>query len=251
MTRPLALLAAALLLLAASAPAALATADKVAVCHYDTDTGTWVLIQVSDNGSAVDKHLAHGDAYPGDPVPNMPGYHFDGACVPVADSPLVFAVAWTNVDGIPGYDPSDGDVLIAEIVDTDGSGTLSAGDSVVMGQYPTSFSAPYNFGNWGVTSHTITSIGLADPTDVSVSSSLYDGYDFMNDPLTQQAELYGESTQYSIAQLQDSFTSALPDAITLYTGSPSAPQADFFALRYNDSNDPFIDVAITLSGARY
>ena len=41
----------------------------------------WKLINVSVN--AVNKHVSHGDAQPGDPVPGMPDFIFDDNCVPV------------------------------------------------------------------------------------------------------------------------------------------------------------------------
>jgi hypothetical protein len=52
---------------------------KVKVCHRKAD-GSFKLINIG--APALDAHLAHGDAAPGDPVPGMAGYVFDDACVP-------------------------------------------------------------------------------------------------------------------------------------------------------------------------
>jgi hypothetical protein len=54
---------------------------KVEVCHRRED-GSFDLIVIGEPG--FDAHVAHGDAVPGDPVPDMSGYVFDDACVPVA-----------------------------------------------------------------------------------------------------------------------------------------------------------------------
>ena len=90
-----------------------------------------------------------------------------------------------------------------------------------------------------------------DPTYVGLSSSLTDTYVFYSDPVTQLDEGYAESGQYSIAQIQDSFGGGM-DVIGLYTGSPSAPQTDLSAINWTSgSNDPFVDVAITLGGATF
>lgn len=54
---------------------------KVDVCHLtSSETNTYVLINISEN--AFQTHLDHGDASPHEYVPGMPGYAFDGECVP-------------------------------------------------------------------------------------------------------------------------------------------------------------------------
>jgi hypothetical protein len=93
------------------------------------------------------------------------GSRFDnqGACVNYvakggtlgARGPLI--IAYTNLDGVPGFGP--GDQLIAKWVDANGSGDPDAGDRVEMGKYPTTFTpnGPGDFANFGVTSHAIGS----------------------------------------------------------------------------------------------
>ena len=49
--------------------------------------------------------------------------------------PKVFAIAYSNIDGLPGFDAS-GDELIARLVDTNRNNTLDAGDTVEMGTFP-------------------------------------------------------------------------------------------------------------------
>ena len=82
----------AMLLLAMAIPAFAAPAAKEDVCHNtSSDTNEWVLISISD--AAWDAHYAHGDAHPGDavPDPDMPGYSFDDSCNPV---PVVCSHFW-------------------------------------------------------------------------------------------------------------------------------------------------------------
>lgn len=59
--------------------AASAKQAKADVCH-DGDAG-WELINIAE--PAVDAHLAHGDALPGDLVPDMAGFEFGDDCRPV------------------------------------------------------------------------------------------------------------------------------------------------------------------------
>jgi len=49
----------------------------------------------------------------------------------------LLAVAYTNFDGVAGYDPMAGDQLIIGLRDTNGDGTVSVGDQLEFGLYPT------------------------------------------------------------------------------------------------------------------
>ncbi len=103
-------------------PAMAVRAPKVDVCHR-TGNGSYHLISVSRN--ALPAHLRHGDAQPGDEVPNRDGFVFDEDCLIVEEpevellrvqSPLmVFGplgwggwscpAGYTVVDG--GYEPEN------------------------------------------------------------------------------------------------------------------------------------------------
>ncbi len=116
--RYLAALSAAMLLMAVMASVAVAKTTKVDICHYHSVTDSYALIMVSDNGKAVAAHLAHGDAFPGDPVPTMAGYVFDAACAPVlADTDG----ADTDGDGVP--DTSDNCPTVANADQSDRYGS--------------------------------------------------------------------------------------------------------------------------------
>ncbi len=61
----------------ATSSASNAQDSRVDVCHGHGN-GSYDLISV--NGNALSAHLGHGDAQPGDPVPDVPGMRFDEAC---------------------------------------------------------------------------------------------------------------------------------------------------------------------------
>ncbi len=68
----------------------------------------------------------------------MPGYRFDAGCLAELVAARRFAVAFTNVDLIAGYDPAT-DRLIAEFVDTNRNGIPDAGDTVTTNAFPLDF----------------------------------------------------------------------------------------------------------------
>jgi len=74
-------------------------------------------------------------------------------CNPL-EVPLL-AVAYTEVDGQPGF--TAGDVLIAQLEDVDMDGEPSVGDIVRTNQYPLDVNAA-TFGSFGVTEHVITGL---------------------------------------------------------------------------------------------
>lgn len=102
--------------------------EKVDVCHI-TGNGSFQLINVSEN--AVRAHVDHGDGLIGDPVPGMAGYAFGEDCVPVRTA-LVTAYS-TNAAGTTR--------VVSELLDTNGDGKPSAGDTAMMYSYPTNFDA--------------------------------------------------------------------------------------------------------------
>lgn len=100
---------------------------KVNICHFDDDTQAFELISVS--GNAIQKHIDnHGDSFPGTEG-------LDENCVEVIP-PAVIARAYIDKNRDGEYKPED-DVEIAELLDTDGNPGLTVGDTIVLGQYPT------------------------------------------------------------------------------------------------------------------
>ena len=77
-------------LLMAPTVAGAAPADKVEICHFnadsDPDAPVWELLDVKNN-KAREKHEAHGDGFPGGPVPGDDSFVFGADCelLPVVD----------------------------------------------------------------------------------------------------------------------------------------------------------------------
>lgn len=96
---------------AGPAPAS-AAADKIDICHYDKTLDGWSLSSVGTNGKALERHLAHGDGYPDEAVPDLPGYHFDENCVVMADAPVgsdlsipyAYQAEYTYPSGLPPFE---------------------------------------------------------------------------------------------------------------------------------------------------
>ena len=55
------------------------------------------------------------------------------------EAPATLAVAYSNLDGINGYDSAGSDVPIAKLVDTNDDGVVSVGDTIETDQYPPDF----------------------------------------------------------------------------------------------------------------
>jgi hypothetical protein len=95
---------------------AVATAgqDRVELCHLTGD-GTYVPIEVAD--PAYETHMGHGDGQPGQAVPGMPGYVFDGDCVPAVAEPVaVDDEVTTPVDTPVTIDVLGNDTYVGSVV---------------------------------------------------------------------------------------------------------------------------------------
>ena len=226
--------------LAVVSGAAVVTAgqEKVEVCHVN-GAGSYLLIEIAD--PAFDAHVAHGDARPGDPVPDMPGYVFDAYCIP---RQAMFAVAYTDVDGVDGFDPVAGDVLIAKVVDANGTGCLDGGDEVVMGQYPVGdFDTP-RFETFQVSKHPVGSYA-GGPNHVVIRSGKY--LEFVFSVFREGGEQYYEHDSYvsgTTSRWVD-HPAAGSDVIQTTELSPSGPQTHpILSRKANYDDDPFIEVRI-------
>ena len=149
-----------------------AKVPKEDICHFDADTGLFTKISVS--GNAKQKHLNnHGDALPGGT--NIAGtIDVDENCIEV-NPPDVIARAYIDKNREPGYQ-GDKDIVIAELLDSDGTPGLTVGDTIVLGQYPLTFdpcptidAACTEIGNYGPV---ITPITVAQITPTPISDSV-------------------------------------------------------------------------------
>lgn len=186
------------------------------------------------------EHLLTAD---GDPFAN------EEECVAYAaqggefgDPAAVYARAWSTT-------PKGEEVLIAQIVDTNGNGDLDEGDTVQTNQYPLDHDAT-DFGSFGVTSHEITDIDRADvDAGIVFVSAGPDDFAFESGAFVQQ---YYERIAFSaISRIADGVHShGNRDEVTLNIGgvSPSEPEhtGDQFPSLDSPDDDGFIDVEITL-----
>ncbi len=233
-------------LVAIPAGAAVAKPEKVAVCHVN-DLGEWQLRSIPAVGGAVEAHLRHGDALPAETVPGMNGSTFDDSCTPVQDEfgETVFAVAYTDVnpsDG--GYDP-DVDVLIAKLIDGPGAaldGSPGIGDLIVTNRYPLGLTAPFAYGDFNVTTHTVTGISFVGAEFISV---VVGGANFkwLN---RSDSEAYNEDFNGDAGVGATSIVDASSDLIIAQPPGPSQAQTLVNGFLVRAGDDAFIDVEFNL-----
>ncbi len=107
--------------------------SKMEICHYDEDKGIFELIFV--NGNAIRAHLDnHGDIFPGGTDGTIT---LDGDCNEVVLH-RTLARAYIDRDRSGSFNAAQ-DVVIAELIDTNDDNMASAGDTVVLNEYPLDF----------------------------------------------------------------------------------------------------------------
>jgi len=160
----------------------------------------------------------------------------------------VFAVAFTDVNSNNSFEPAT-DVLIAELVDTNGSNAIDADDTVVMGRYPLDFAASA-LGTFGMTSHVVTGLeGLsAEGVLVDVGD---DAFGWFHGSDTHAAEAYVErsSSDWTLQifdTLHASNCNDVGDALLVGAGSPSQPSLAVETYGCNASDQGFINVTLNL-----
>jgi hypothetical protein len=165
----------------------------------------------------------------------------------VVAGPRVFALAFSNVDGFPGFDPAN-DVLIAKLVDTTGDGLLDLGDTVVTERYPLDF-APTRFGpfgTFGLTSHEVANVSTTSSTSAVVTDGAGRQYSFGSSDTSQKYQEATSGTPRLETSIFDSFGSL--DTIHAQSSAPSHPDTlvdpRIFGTDLGDS--PFIDVVMDM-----
>ncbi len=152
----------------------------------------------------------------------------------------VLAVAYTNVDGIDGYDET-ADVLIAQLIDTNTDDVPSAGDTVVTNRYPLDFAAA-TFGTFQVTTHTVASVSSNSSNYLNVLDAAGSQFIWASDPVEQYAEQVGFG--FGTVNVHDG-PATYADLIWATLAAPSAPDtALLIETPDTTGDDPFVDVDI-------
>ena len=166
--------------------------------------------------------------------------------------PRVFARAWTDVVFDQTYDPTD-DVLISELVDTNRDGVVSVGDTITTNQFPLGFDhATAGFGDFRVTSHTVTGLSNVQDEDiqVSVGSSVFDwtalsGWEDYGEGSTRLFDNGGLAVDCDRMTIDPSSPSQ-PDVAAASTVETRCPGGEEDPIVIN-GDDSFLEVTIDLS----
>ena len=155
-----------------------------------------------------------------------------------------FVAAFRNVDGVPGYDPFN-DVLFSELVDTNGTLDIDAGDTVRIYAHPTDFVGGVTT-TIGAPNHTVDFVNSVDASQMSVRAG--SNTFFWLDGAS--SDDYGERTDLSQNEVtyRDRFVN-WPNSfefIILNPGAPSAPDVTVEAVKNKDDDETWLDVEVTL-----
>ncbi len=168
-------------------------------------------------------------------------------CTPTPDE-TIFAVAYTNVDGVAGYDEAT-DVLIAKLVDTNNDGVVSVGDTVITDQYPLDSNAS-SFGTFQNTSHAVTSImnASSDRVHLEIGPDTAVEWDVAPE-YAEWNELDTTGQVYRWTGVVDGHFAGVGNGIQAYPllPTPSAPDTyvDFSDLGA-DNDESFLEIDISI-----
>ncbi|MFV0316857.1 MAG: hypothetical protein ACK5O2_07830 [Microthrixaceae bacterium] len=173
--------------------------------------------------------------------------------------PATIAVAYSNLDGEPGFDEG-ADRYIAKLVDTDLDRQVSVGDTITFGAYPLDFGAT-SFGELSGGDITVTKVVFRYSGWITVEAAGF-LYGWNADP---GGEAFGEGRIVAngpnepTLQIREMFQPVIncvmqpcptDDLLNVDSGaSPSAPSLAVRSNRFaNDTDDAFIDVDIIPAG---
>ena len=220
--------------------------EKIDICHKDNEEGIFKHIKISA-GSQQAHFDNHGDKE-----------YTEGANCNDPSPPWRFAIAFINVDDIPGYDNTV-DIMVAGLYDTNGNYIVDAGDTVVTHSFPLQF-APcgdsvtqcLDVRAFKVNTQVITEVGEVNSTTIRVEwkSMRYSWFDSVG------GEAYEERDQLAffdedgtITRFEDEITLGAGEGDKLFVGdrSPSRPTEEASITRGgNGMDDNFIDVKVHL-----
>jgi hypothetical protein len=160
--------------------------------------------------------------------------------VPMAKEKFL-AVAFTDVNGNDNYNPGK-DVLIAALQDTDLSGSVTLGDTVILGDYPRLDGSIA--GTLLGPDTTITRVDVATSTEVGVGVA-NGNIDWFAGP---GAELFFTQPAPNTTELflQDAILAASSDIVVANSSvlGPALPNTDVNESTVRFGDQPFLDVFI-------
>ncbi len=173
------------------------------------------------------------------------------AAAPVVPAPVIvpapppeppaLVVAYSDLNGNPGYQDGSADVMINKILDVDMDGKVSPNDTIIMGQYPTSVTpTAMDFASWGVERHTVASVTLRIMDGLVVTTT--SGGELRWSYGSSIAEVYSEGEDPDSSHLRDSILSSFTDDIRMAPSSPSKPDATPPSSASDDDNNDFLDL---------
>ena len=130
----------------------------------------------------------------------------------------VFALAYSNINGVDGFQEGT-DVLISKLVDTNGDGEVSAGDTIIMGQYPANFEANA-FADFDLKEHVVTKVIGNDQYQINVIA----GGASISWIASPDLEKYIELLNFRTVEIFDNLSSRFSDTLVADTDSLSQPQ---------------------------
>lgn len=187
--------------------------SKIDICHYSSDDDQWFLLSVNPN--AWDDHSLHGDVWldqDGDGYtafneceigsmddcddldPNINpeaeevcGNGIDDDCDGLTDEDCVkiFAIAYSNLNGVPGFQENSADVLISKLIDSNGDNVISFGDKVITNRFPLNCDAS-EFGDFGVKEHTVQNATEISPNGIKVRIADFKRISYNHSPGSSQ-----------------------------------------------------------------
>ena len=191
-----------------------------------------------------------GDGFTDDvdacPAKGASAWGLDGSGCPLPP-PKVLIVAYTEVDGVPGY--TTGDVMISRLLDTSRDGYAGPGDTVEMGRYPLDRTAS-GFGDWRVKSHVVDGSSMSGPERVELWSSASRTQFYWDNYTDGRGEAYfersGDNSTQSI--FMDGFGEygglTYGDAVAASLTSVSQPITPVNDRAVNFGDQPFVEVDI-------
>ncbi len=156
-------------------------------------------------------------------------------------TPQTLVIAYSDLNGNHLFDT--GDVMISEIVDTNGDMKPSAGDTVQMGKYPTTL-MPVGlpqFTDWGVKTHSVVSVAGIGSDCINVNPGASQLTWCRTNISTGYKDAYYDDYDGN-SKVFDHYDSSKDDEIKMDDLSPSKPASTFALSAPGDGDDKLIDV---------